>query len=200
MLRRDQTLVVLSLLGALSWPGIAGSQCTTSSLVSGTAQTTSGAQQDFSFNQTSNFYTAVGVRSGASSDWNLTVYQSTAAFPACLTTSLATSNAATGVDFVVGDFNAGHNPFGISYPRATRLSGASSGVVEWDGGNNSLVVNGPLLNRNTDATDVLEVWDVSLTAGHSYRFTFTRTGANVKMLLFKSGAGAYWAARSTRLI
>ena len=199
-MRRYQALVVVVLLGALWRAGTATAQCTTTSLVSGTAQTTSGAPQDFSFNQSSSFYAAVGVRSGATSDWNLTLYQSTAAFPTCLTTSLAASSAAAGVDFVVGDFNAGHEPLAFYYPRATRASGAANGLVEWDGGANSLTVNGPLVNRTTGVNDVLEVWDVSLIAGHSYRFQFSRTGANAKLLLFKSGPGVYWAARSTRLI
>jgi hypothetical protein len=73
------------------------------------------------------------------------------------------------------------------------------GVVEWDGGANSLTVNGPLVNRTTGPTDVLEIWDVNLLAGHDYQFQFSRTGANAKLLLFKSGAGPYWAGRSSRL-
>jgi hypothetical protein len=199
MRRRIQALAILA-LGAMGWPGSAGSQCNVFSLVSGTAQTATATPQNLSFNQTANFWTAVGVRSGASSNWNLAVYQATAAFPTCVSGSLAASSAVSGVDFVVGDFNSGHDVLGFYYPQVTRLSGSTDGTVEWDSGSNSLTVNGPIVNRTTGPTDVLEVWDVSLLAGHDYRFTFTRTGANVKMLLFQSGAGAYWAARSARLI
>src|SRR6185503_15792904 len=63
----------------------------------------------------------------------------------------------------------------------------------------TLFVNYPFTTRNTDASDVLEVWDTPLTAGVTYTFTFTRAGADVKLLLFKSGAGAYWAARGSAL-
>ena len=198
MRKNLQALTVL-VLGIMAWAGVAGGQCVVPSLTSGTAQTASATPQNFSFNQTASFYTAVGVRSSAGSDWNLALYQNTAAFPACVSGSLGASNGLGGVDFVVGDFNSGHNPLGIYYPQATRLSGSTDAVVEWDSGSNSLTVNGPLVNRTTGATDVLEIWDVSLLAGHDYRFQFSRTGADVKVLLFKSGSGVYWAARSTRL-
>jgi hypothetical protein len=190
-------LLVLGTMAGVSAP--ARAQCTYTTLVSGTSVSVSATPQAYSFNQMSQFWTAVGVRSAASTNWNLAVYQTTAPSPACVATSLAASTQTTGVDFVVGDFNIGHDAVGLYYPQATRVSGTGGGTVEWDSGTNSLVVNGPLVNRTTDANDVLEVWDVSLQAGHTYQFQFSRTGADVKLLLFKSGAGTYWAARSATL-
>jgi hypothetical protein len=176
----------------------ARSQCTYTSLVSGTSASVSATPQAYSFNQTAQFWTAVGVRSGASTNWNISVFHNTAPSPTCVTDSLSASSQASGVDFVVGDFNSGHDPVGLYYPKVTRASGSANGTVEWDSGANSLVVNGPLVNRTTDSNDVLEIWDVSLQAGHSYQFQFSRTGADVKLLLFKSGAGPYWAGRTAR--
>lgn len=194
-----QALVVLVLGGMAAWPHMARGQCTYTALGSGVTQPASVTPQNFSFNQVANFWTAVGVRSAAGSDWNLTVYQSTAVSPTCVSGGLAASSAVSGVDFVVGDFNTSHDPLGIYYPQVTRASGSGAGTVEWDAGSNSLTVNGPLAGRATNSADVLETWDVNLLAGHTYQFQFIKTGgADVKLLLFKSGAGTYWAPRSAR--
>ncbi len=174
-------------------------QCTYTALTSGTTATVSTSPQPLSFNQAQNFYTAVGVRPPAGGDWNIGVYQSQTAAPACVATLLGSSTRTSGVDFVIGDFNAGHDAVGIYYPQVTQVSGSGSATVEWDDGPNSLAVNGPLVSRTTGATNVLEVWDVSLVAGNTYNFTFNPTGASLKLLLFKSGAGVYWAGRDTRL-
>lgn len=173
--------------------------CTYTDLVSGAAQTASVSPLDYRFNQSTQFWTAVAVRSAAATDWNLEVYQTAAAYPACLSTALASSSRTSGVDLVVGDFNPTHDPLGVYYPRLNRATGSGDGTVEWDSGANALVVNGPLVNRATGATDVVEVWDVLLQAGHDYRFLFSRTGADVKLLLFKSTAGPYWVGRSAAL-
>ena len=193
-------MLVLSVAWTAGRATLAEAQCSAPLLVSGTSQTAVGTPSTYTINQISQYWTAVGVRSGAGSDWNLTLYQDAVAFPTCVDVPLASSALASGVDFVVGDFNSGHNPLAVSYPRVTRASGAADGTVEWDAGANALTVNGPLLNRTTGATDVLEVWDVNLSAGHDYRIQFSRTGADVKVLLFKSGAGPYWVGRSAKLL
>ncbi len=161
--------------------------------------TTNIQPQFFSLNQTSVFYSAVAVRPAAGENWNMQVFQTTAASPTCVATSLGSSTRTSGVDFVLGDFNGGHNPIGLHYPVAERVSGTGNATVEWDDGANSITVNGPLLSRNSGATDVIEVWDVNLSAGVSYTFAFNPTGAALKLLLFKSGAGAYWAGRDAAL-
>ena len=194
-----QAVVALILCSTMTNAGAARAQCVYLPLASGTPQTVSVTPQPSSFNQSAQFWTAVGVRSSAGSNWNLSVFQSTAAFPTCVSGSLAASNLVSGVDFVVGDFNSGHDPLAIYYPQPARLTGSTDATLEWDSGANALTVNGPLVNRSTGATDVLEIWDVNLQAGHDYQFQFSRSGADVKLLLFKSAAGVYWAGRSTRL-
>jgi len=177
----------------------ARAQCTYTPLTSTVATTVSASPQPCSFNQGQPFYTGVAVRSAPGDDWNIEVYQSTDVFPACVATLLAGSSRTSGVDFVVGDFNSGHNATGLYYPLATRASGSGNATVEWDDGNQSLALNNPLVSRSTGANDVIEVWDVSLSAGTTYTFTFTPTGADLKLLLFKSGSGAYWAGRNSAL-
>jgi hypothetical protein len=186
-------------LGAVIIANPVRAQCTYTSLASATAVTTGSQPQFFSFNQTSVFYSAVAIRPAAGEDWNIEVFQATAASPACVSTSLGSSSRTSGVDFVLGDFNVGHNPIGLHYPVAQRVAGAANATMEWDDGANSITVNGPLLSRTTGASDVIEVWDVNLSAGVSYTFTFNPSGASLKLLLFKSSAGAYWAGRDAAL-
>ncbi len=186
--------------------GPAWAQCSYTTLGSGTAVTVSSSPQPCSFNQATNrYYAAVAVRPAAGSDWNLEVYQTTSASPPCVATLLGSSTRTSGVDFVVGDFNYDvfpnpHDPLGTYYPLVTRMSGSGDGTVEWDDGANSLTMNGPLISRTTGSTDVIEVWDVNLTAGTPYTFTFAPSGADLKLLLFKSGSGTYWAGRDSRLL
>lgn len=188
-------------LGLALVAGNAGAQCVVpTALASGTVATASASPQPYSFNQSSGFYSAVAVRPAAGSDWNIDVFQSQAAFPTCLSTVLGSSVRTAGVDFVIADFRTTHTPIGIYYPQAARVGGAGSATVEWDSGANNILVNDPLLSRSTGASDVIEVWDVALNAGSTYTFTFNRTGADLKLLLFKSGPGAYWAGRDAKLL
>src|SRR5262245_43844519 len=110
-------MLTLGVMAGVSVP--ARSQCSYASLGSGTSAGVSATPQPLSFNQTSQFWTAVGVRSAASTNWDIAVYQATAPSPTCVTTSLASSVQTTGVDFVVGDFNGGHDPAGVYYPQVT---------------------------------------------------------------------------------
>ena len=172
-------------------------QCTYPSLAGGTVVTASAPPQPYTLSQSSQYWTAVAVRSAGADNWNIEVDQSQAGAPSCVATPLASSARVTGVDFVVGDFNPGHDPAASYYPLVTRASGSGSATVEWDDGPNALVVNGPLVNRTTGPSDVIEIWDVFLSLGNTYTFTFARTGANARLLLFKSDAGAYWAGRNS---
>lgn len=180
---------------------IARAQCTVTPLSSGVTQATSGDQGFYSFAQAQIYWTAVAVRPPAGEDWDLGVYQSTAAFPTCVTGTLGTSTAVSGVaDFVIGDFN--HNTQGTYYARAYRYSGTGNATVEWEDGTDQVFVNGPPVTQNTGSTDIIRVWDLSLTSGTSYVFSLSHTGsANVRMLLFRNtGGGTYWVGRSSAVL
>lgn len=188
----------VSLIGLLTVAaaGTARAQCTYTSLTSGVAVAVSATPTPMSFNQSNAYWTAVAVRPASGSDWNIEVDQNVGGPPNCVGGTLASSVRTSGVDFVIGDFNPTHDPLAIYYPLVTRATGAGGATVEWDDGANTLTVNGPVVTGTTDATDVIEVWDVFLNAGASYSINFSRTGADARVLLFKSGAGAYWAGRS----
>ena len=199
---RRLSQLVWAAMGLILFTGSrAFGQCPPTPLTSTVAATASSSPQAYSFNQGVPYYCAVGVRSGAATNWNMEVYQSSSGVPPCVATVLGSSSRATGVDFVIGDFNPNHNSNGTYYPLATRVSGAADGVVEFDDDANRLTVNAALVSATTGASDVVTVWDVSLTAGTTYTLTFNATGADLKLLVFRSpSTGVYWAGRDTRLL
>lgn len=181
-----------------------GTCMTPTALASGTATLTVQAENSFSFNQTNNFWSAVGVRRTTPGvDWDIEDDSGTAGpgYPNCLSGVLASSTGlADSVDFVVGDFN--FNTPGTYYtrPHMFTTGGGGGAYVEWSGGAQALSVNAPLVTGNTGATDVLQIWDTYLVAGHQYTFTFMPTGAAAtKILLFRNGgATTLWEGRAAR--
>lgn len=170
-------------------------------LTSGSVVTINLPQTTYSFAQAPPYWSVVGVRQ-PSSDWDIGAYSGVGAgpYPACLTTILASSTQASGTDFIIGDFN--QNPTGTYYVDAFPNSGSAlTAALEWDGGPDQVFVNGPIVSRNTGPTDVLEVWDVNLTAGTTYTIEFAPTGAELSYLLFENpGTGTYWARRSEAVL
>ena len=182
-----------------AWAVAAHAQCTYTSLLGGAAATATGGvgtNTDYQFTQSNVFWTAVGVRPDPGSDWDIGIYQGTTAFPACVATLLGNSTRGSGVDFVVGDFN--HNPTGTYYAAATHFSGAGNGKVQWDSGADLLTVNAPVVQQATDATNVLQIWDVYLVQDSTYSFEFSHTGAaDTHLLLFRNAAGGtLWEGRN----
>jgi hypothetical protein len=154
-----------------------------------------------SFTQTDPAWTAVGVRAN-SGDWEIEVNSSPSGGPpgTCQSGYLASSvRTPPTVDFVVGDFNPGGNLPGTYYARPFRLPGASTvAAVEWDSGANTITVGSQPIHRGTDASDVLEIWDVFLTAGQTYGVFFSHGGAaDVKVMIFRNPGGTYWAPRDS---
>ena len=171
-------------------------------LQSGMSVQTSSPNGLYSFSQSVAYWSAVGVR--GSGDWDVEVYQngSGSDWPQCFSNQLAVSRLDPNlfrVDFVIGDFN--HNPPGTYYVRALQASGAGNAVTEWDDSADQLLVGGPLAQRITNDSDVLEVWDVFLTGGVQYDLTFLPFGfALTEVFVFQSQNGVYWAGRSSRLL
>jgi hypothetical protein len=196
--RRSFVALVMGAL-AVACAGIAHAQCTYPTLLSGapaTATGVTGTKTTYQFPQSNVFWTAVGVRPDPGSDWDIGIYQSTAAFPTCVATLLGNSTRVSGVDFVIGDFN--HNPTGTYYVAASHFSGSGNGKVEWDDGPDLLTVNAPVLQQSTDATNVLQVWDTYLVKDSTYSFEFSHSGAaDTHLLLFRNaGGGTLWEGRN----
>lgn len=167
-----------------------------SPLTSGVAVTTSAADSYWQFTQNDIYWTAVGVRPPAGTDWDLYMY-TPAVNATCTNSLLASSVGTSGVDFVIGDFNL--NVTGTYTAGAHMFSGGGTGTVEWDGGADLLQPNQPRQDIATGPNDVLHVWDVFLSAGTTYVFSINHpTGtADTRLLLFRNTTGGtYWVGRS----
>ncbi len=158
----------------------------------------------YSFGQSTNYWTAVGVRSpafGSGADWDIGVFQNPTGLspPTCFGTQLGSSAAVPPrADFVIGDFN--WNSLGTYYARSYQYSGTAGARVDWDTGSDQVVVNGPTIGRNMTG-EVLEVWDVLLAAGTTYTIHFTHPPAlDSKLLLFQNPGGVYWAGRNSAIL
>jgi hypothetical protein len=187
--------------GAGSYTIRVGTCETPTALVSGASVLTPPANRYYSYTQSEIYWSAVGVRGAGASDWDLSVYGAAGngSWPECFSDQLAGSNLTQDVDFVIGDFN--HNPTGTHYAHVFRDSGTGDAVTEWDDGAHQIVVGQPPISRTTNQSDVLEVWDVLLTAGVHYDLFFEHTGAaQTKALLFQSQNGVYWTGRASRVI
>ena len=176
--------------------------CFFTPLVSGTVATAYPAsppnQYYHSYQQTVNYWSAVGIRSMPGDDWDLELRADRVENPPpCVDVLLGFSNQFSGVDFVVADFN--HTPMGEDYVGYVRYAGTQNGLLEWDSGSESIVVNAPPVERTTGPTDVLEIWDVFLEAGKDYYLLIEATGgAQLQLLLFSSaGAGSYYLSRES---
>ena len=170
-------------------------------LLSGTSVTTTGVTNNYSFFQNDVVWTAIGVRGASGDDWDMEVYGPEsfvhAQYPVCFGEPVVGSYQGPGVvDFVIGDFNGNHVPTGVYQARAFRAAGSGAAAVEWDDGAVDTGSNPDLLdpsanqlqNRTTDATDVLECWDLYGIPGHTYTIQFRRTGgtAETRVLLFQA--------------
>jgi hypothetical protein len=162
--------------------------------------TGSGGNAYFSFNQATDFWTAVAVRSTAV-DWDIFATQDNliSPAPACSTIPLtASSGLPPTMDFIVGDFN--HNVLGTYYVRAHQFSAApvNPATVEWDSGSDFITPNDNNQTvRATGPTDLIGCWDIFLVAGQTYEFDLYHPGtANLHLFLFRNaGGGTLWTSR-----
>ncbi len=118
-------------------------------------------------------------------------------FPDCFFGNLVTSNEIA-TNLIVGDFH--FNPGSRYYVETSRLTLATGGgppTIDLDDNPSGIIVNGPPETASTDASDVVQIWDVYLTAGQDVDFSLTHSGpAALKMLLFRPTGSILWLARS----
>ncbi|HTK31875.1 MAG TPA: FlgD immunoglobulin-like domain containing protein [Candidatus Saccharimonadaceae bacterium] len=187
----------LALLAALALSsGAAHAVCTYSPLSQNSPVNIVGSPSLFSVSQTYNYWSAVAVRPQGGDDWDIQIYSAQAADPVCVTGQLAGSSRTSGVDFVIGDFNV--NPLAVYWPRVTKFSGSNSAQVEWDSGPDLIETNNAVKHGSMAATDVIDCYDVYLTAGTTYTVTFQHAGAaNLRVLLFRNAlGGTFWSNRN----
>jgi len=124
----------------------------------------------------------------------------------CTDSILASQPSGLGTKVIAGDFRS--NPLRF-YTAHESLEGqprtTSEGYMEWEDGQDSLVVNDPPTAVTPPAHNVFDAWSVRLIAGGTYTFTLTPNGgatANYKLLLFAnpSPGSEYWATREEAVL
>jgi hypothetical protein len=132
-------------------PAFARADCTWPLLVNDVPVTNGAATSTLSFTAPAGSWGAVGVRSAAGSDHDLTVFQNTAGSPTCVANPLAGSSGSIGAEFVVGDFRTLRNGAGTWYPGITRTAGAGTPPSSGTLGGAEIVVDNPATVHNTDS-------------------------------------------------
>ncbi len=193
--------VVVAFLFVLGTPTAVLSQCTYTPLEYGEMYDIVGAQTgDEYFYQvvhSSSSWTATAVRSAERSvDPNLLLYPDWTGVPPCVSGDLlAESSLGSGyVDFVVLDYNQ-LAPGAEYYVMVDINDGSGDCNVEWADGwleLNGISVYSLYFGASAFLVDVVNVY---LTAGTTYRFEFDCDGTEVRMCLFYGGRGA-WGSRS----
>ena len=97
---------------------------------------------------------------------------------------------------MIGDFN--HDPTGTYYPKVAHFAGTQSATVQWDDDPDLINVNGTAVSQSLASSDLIRVFDVSLSAGTTYTFDFfPQGGSGAHMPLFRNtGGGVYWVGRA----
>jgi hypothetical protein len=172
--------------------GLVADPCTPpDTLGSNVPVTTSLVQNYRKFDQGWFFWSGVGVR-GSSGDWDIEVFDQggwhLTSYPTCFGFPLAGSYGSSTVDFVVGDFNDNQTPPGEYGVRAYRYDGTGGATMEWDSGAETLTKDDGIgVSSGSGWTGLLDVYDVSLTAGITYYFQLTHPPtADIRVLIFTS--------------
>jgi len=158
------------LLAAVAFAGLAlcgpaRAVCTYNPLATSSPVASSLATTLYSFTSPDTAWGAIGIRSDAGSQHDITVFAQTAGSPTCVQSPVGSSALPSGVDFVVGDFRPGRNTAGPWYAQVNRSSGSGSVLTEWDWGTAKLTVDGDPIVRNTN--QVVDVYSVFLEAGQT---------------------------------
>ncbi len=150
----------------------------------------------WTYTPTKNYWTAVAVRAygGTDPDKDLALYDE-------LDRPLASSIESTGlVDFVVADYNH----CAVGHPAWVRMAYGppEDSVVEMCHEERRLKTAEPVTIAVSDPSSLVDVWDVFLERGKSYRFTVSAVTGDLDMgaALFQSHGGVFLAGRSAAAV
>lgn len=165
-------------------------------LASAACQAWTSSPRMFGFTQGLVYWTGVAVNPSGADDKDIAVYTD----PGGIGYPLASSQGTVGTDFVVGDFN--HNPTGTYYSRVSYGAATASYVTDWESGTDAVYVGTDVtgtVGGGAGGCGLIQVSDVFLTEGQSYRFLLLTGGAaDIRMCLFRNPSdGTYWAGRGS---
>ncbi len=159
-----------------------------SDLTSGNALGGNASTSYYTFNQSQNYWSVVGLHSPLGSDYDLQLFDNSA-----YTTTLASSSTIDSTDFIVSDHN--HSRSGIFYPRVTRYSGNGTFNVQYEGGT-EMLQSGSRGYSVFETSRIARVWDVYLNPGtHTFRCDRVSGSGDLGIALFASNGAAYYAGK-----
>ena len=189
-------------LPLVPWGAPARAQCGNGAVNSRQAVTVTTSPLRLRFHEHFSGWNAAGVRSRPGADWNLSTYLGTAPYPDCVAGFLAGSSQPTGVDLVLGDFD--YKPFTDYYMNVVRASGGADATLEWEVGGVDIAVGQAPITIESDSSDVVNIFNLALTAGFRVAFLVGRTGAaDLRLLLFEPAnttGGVTWLPGSARAV
>jgi hypothetical protein len=162
-------------------------------LANATPYTSTVVPGNYSFNQQTEYWSVVGIRSSSTADYDIVLYNDS------LHADSLASSELDGLDFIVGDHNLNHDRMGLYYVKVIQYSGSGAYTVEWESGNEQLTIPGVTGSITWGNTTVVKVWDATLTAGRTYTFTLNMTSgtADVGIALFRSSGTLYYAGKDS---
>ncbi len=142
-------------------------------------------------NQRWTSWSAIGVRSRDTANYQLSVYADNNHRWLQASSSMPGSE----IDFVVGNFN--HNILSQDHIELTKASGSGQYVLSYEAGNGMLYPDGVVRNASWNDYNVVRTYDVPLIGGERIGFTLDidTPGLDLGMALFHSD-GAYWTGRA----
>ncbi|UCG51765.1 MAG: hypothetical protein JSW58_16590 [Candidatus Latescibacterota bacterium] len=167
-------------------------------ITSGECMSFSGWPREFSYQQTDDYWSIVGVSVSDGDSKQLSIRT------ACdlKGTNLA-SSVTSNTGFIVGDFN--HNALGTYYPSVTDNDQTATYTIQCDIGTDPLEDVFPIdelvagsVGGTSGQCGLVRIWDIYLETGTDYDIGFTKNlAADVRLALFRNpGNGTYWATRA----
>jgi hypothetical protein len=152
----------------------------------------------------------IGVRGELGSSFNLDVAPGFRAqdgsIPTCTDSVLAEQSSGLGARIIAGDFRWLPLRFYTAHMnREGQPTSLSQGYIEWEDGQDSLIVNAPATIVVPPAHNIIDAWGVWMIQGGSYQFQLTPNGggtASYKMMIFGNTfpeGTPYWATRPEAL-
>jgi hypothetical protein len=156
----------------------------------------------FSVTPASTRWSAVGVRRADAANWDVEARNTTAVFPTCYTGTLATSNQASGIDFLVTDWRFRASQIDYVGVATAALNGTSA-RAEFEQAGWDQIVNDVYDHVIFGSSDVLSVREVSLGNLNRYAVVIKPSAGTtgLKLWIFAPAtSGSGWFARGARLV
>ena len=150
----------------------------------------------YAFNQSVSGWGVIALRPQSFEDFDLELHGASD-----YNNLLAQSTLGTGaVEFIAGDFRAGHAPLKTYFTKAVQNSGKGPYAIEWEGTNETLPVEGNSGTISWGTTAIAKVYNVPLVGGRTYKIKldFLTNAFDAGMALFQPSTGNNFFPRGSQ--